>query len=193
MKKIAIVIMALMLAFPLSAQFEKHEISASYGVVTLDQVVDIFEDILISIFTLGNFEKDDYSYTGALFLTYRYSANYRWDIGVTAGLDRVEGNLIWADQLAGTFRESHNTIALETHLRWVRKSFIELYSGIGVGYTFTNNYAELLTGEQESINSGHVTGQLNVLGIRLGKKIGLYTEFGFGYKGLLNFGASVKF
>lgn len=193
MKKLVLLILPLLFTAQLQAQFEKHEISASYGMVTVDQIVDIFEDILVTIFTLGNFEKSDYNYSGALFLTYKYGASYRWDIGLTAGIDRVQTDLMWDDELQGYFKENHTTLAAETDYRWVKKNFIELYTGIGVGYTFTNNYAELLNGDTENVNSGHVTGQLNLLGIRIGKKIGLYTEIGFGYKGILNFGASFKF
>ncbi len=193
MKKIIILILFAVLAFPINAQFEKHEISGSYGLVTVDQIGDIIAEVLVSIFTLGNFETADQNYTGAMYLTYNYAASYRWDIGVVAGIDMSNGNLMWDDELEGTFMKNHTTLAVETNFRWVKKSFVELYTGIGVGYTFTKNTAEMLNGDSESINSGHVTGQLNALGIRVGKKFGVHTELGFGYQGILNFGFSYKF
>lgn len=193
MKKLVLLLLLAIFILPVNAQFEKHEISASYGLVTTDQIVDLIEDVIISIFTLGNFEKDDYSYSGALFLTYKYGITYRLEIGGTLGMDRVQGNLLWNDELQGNFRESHTTLALELTYRWVKQDFINLYSGFGSGYTFTNNYAELLTGETETINTGHPAIQMNLLGLRLGKKIAVFTELGFGYKGIINFGASFKF
>lgn len=193
MKKITFILLAIMLAFPLHAQFEKHEISASYGMVTVDQVADFFEQILVSIFTLGHYNTENYSYSGAIFMTYRYGVSHRWDVGLSAGIDRVQADLMWDDEIQGFFKKNHTTFAAETDIRWIKKSFVELYTGIGLGYTFTNNSAELLNGDSEIVNTGHVTGQLDILGIRLGKKIGFYTEFGFGYKGILNFGASYKF
>jgi hypothetical protein len=193
MKKITFIILTLMFAIPLNAQFDKHEISASYGMVTANQIADIFEDLLVSIFTLGHFEKSDYSYTGAIFLTYKNGVSNRWNLGFTAGIDKVQANLMWDDELQGYFKENHTTIAAETDFRWVKRPFFELYSGLGLGYTFTTNYADLLNGGSERVSSGNVAVQINPLGIRLGKKIGFYTEFGFGYKGILNFGASVKF
>lgn len=193
MKKIVVLIIIAALAFPADAQFEKHEISASYGLVTVDQVADIFAQVLISLFTLGNLEMDDHQYSGAWFLSYKYGVTYRMDLGVTAGLDRVKGNLWWDDELEGTFRQSHYTMAAEMTYRWIKKDLVNMYSGIGIGYTFTNSYADLLNGESEDINSGHVTGQLNLIGLRVGKKFGVFTEFGFGYKGIINLGASYKF
>ena len=193
MKKIALLFLAVAFAFPLEAQFEEHEISASYGLVTAYQIADIFADILVSIFTLGNFEMSDHSYTGAIFLTYKYAASHRLNIGCTAGIDRMQGNLMWDDELQGYFNKNHTTLAAETDFRWVKKPFFELYTGMGIGYTFSTNLADLLNGDSEKINSGHVAVQLNPIGFRLGKKLGFYTEFGFGYKGILNFGASLQF
>ena len=87
MKKILILIITVILSFPLNAQSEKHEISASYGLITLDQAAGIFGDVFITILTLGYFEKGDYDYSGALFLTYKYAIADRLNIGLTTGLD----------------------------------------------------------------------------------------------------------
>jgi len=193
MKKILILLLALVLSFPLNAQSEKHEISASYGLITTDQIVDIFEDIFVTIFSLGYFEKGDYNYTGALFLTYNYIGMQRLSLGITAGLDRVQGSLLVNDLEEGLFNESHYTLAAEMDFIWINRNFIEVYSGLGLGYTFTENHADMYDGAYESVTSSHPTFQLDVLGIRLGRKLGVYSELGFGYKGILNFGASYKF
>lgn len=193
MKKIFVLLLIAALAFPARAQFEQHEISASYGMVTVDQVADIIAGLLLSVFTLGNFEMDNHDYSGAWFLTYKYGVTYRLDLGLTAGLDRVKGDLLWNDEIEGSFRQGHYTVAAEMTYRWVKKDLLNLYSGIGLGYTLTNSYADFINGDTESVNTGHVTGQMNLMGLRIGKKFGVFSEFGFGYKGLLNFGASYRF
>lgn len=193
MKKIVVLIIVAALAMPAKAQFEKHEISASYGMVTVDQIADIFAQVLVVVLTLGNFEMDNQDYSGAWFLTYKYGVSYRLDLGLTAGLDRVKGNLLWDDELQGTFRQGHYTTAAEMTYRWVKKDLFTLYSGLGLGYTFTSIITDPIAGESEKTNSGHATGQMNLLGLRIGKKFGVFTEFGFGYKGIINLGASYKF
>ena len=76
------VIILTLAAFILSTagfgQTRQHDFSLSYGVLSTDQVLDIFENLIMVVITLGNFYKDDMKYSGVPFLTYHYSGNSRF-------------------------------------------------------------------------------------------------------------------
>jgi hypothetical protein len=176
-----------------NAQYIRHDITVSYGIVTADQISDLLKDVLTTIFTFGTYEKDNYDYSGALFVTYKNAVNYRWHVGATLGMDNVSGDLFSNGNYNGTFSTKHRTLAAEADLRWVKRDHFQLYSGLGLGYTFTSEKGETTTGESENLRSGHSAVQVNALGIRAGNRLGALLEFGFGYKGILNFGLSYRF
>lgn len=65
-----------------------------------------------------------------------------------------------------------------------------MYSGAGLGYSVIN---ESYKGTTESgSTSGLLNFQLNLAGIRVGKTVALKMEFGFGYKGVINGGLSIR-
>lgn len=193
-KTVSIILLAAFLQ-PVIGQDKKHDLSLSYGIVTTDQVVDIFETILTAAFSFGNYTKKNLEYTGAKFITYKYGVTKRLKAGATFGIDGVKGDLYNAntEDFFGTFSTNHYTIAAEADLRYINTNWFEMYSGLGLGYTFTRQYGEDNTGVSDVTNSRHVAFQLNLAGFRFGKNFGAYLETGFGYKGILNFGLSYRF
>lgn len=67
-----------------------------------------------------------------------------------------------------------------------------MYSGFAIGVTYAIlkiNYSD----QTDVVTTGWTLGmQLNFIGIRIGKDIGGFAEFGFGSQGLVNFGISAK-
>ena len=65
-----------------------------------------------------------------------------------------------------------------------------MYSGLGVGVTagkeeFTAETAGLNSDSRTMILPGY---QINLAGVRFGKRLGVYLELGYGYKGIMNIG-----
>jgi hypothetical protein len=194
MKKLVIILLLSSGVVTTNAQYVHHDLSGSYGFVTTDQIVDVFKDVLTAVFSFGNYQKEDYNYSGALFLTYKNAVTYKTHIGATIGIDNVTGDLTNNNIKYGDFRTNHTTMAIEGDIRWVKKNAFQLYSGIGLGYTFTSETGEIsATGDTDTNKSGHVAFQINPLGMRMGKRLGAFAEIGFGYKGIANFGLSYQF
>ena len=194
MKRTCILLLMAFLQSPAQGQFVHHDLSASYGIVTSYQIMDVIEDVLVATFSFGNYEKEDYNYSGALFATYKYAPSFRVNTGLTFGVDRVRGDLIHNDIKYGDFSESHVTLAAEADYRWVKQEMVQLYTGLGLGYTFnreTGTYND--TGETDVNSSGNFAFQITPVGLRVGRQLGFFTELGFGYKGILNFGLSYRF
>ncbi|MCF8347140.1 MAG: hypothetical protein K9G38_08005 [Bacteroidales bacterium] len=175
-------------------QYLHHDITGSYGFVTTDQVADVLKDVLTTVFSFGTYEKENYDYSGALFLTYKRPVTYRLHMGGTVGIDNVSGDLLSNGTAYGTFHTRHTTFAGEADLRWVKRNRLQMYSGLGLGYTFTAEEGFVSgSGESDINRSGHLAIQVTAIGLRIGRKFGGFMEAGFGYKGLLNFGLSYQF
>lgn len=194
MKKLIIFLFLSICTINVEGQVQRHDIMGSYGIVTTDQVVDLLADLLVTLFSFGEYSKDNYAYSGALFLTYKNSVTHRLNIGATIGLDRVNGDLINDQIKYGEFSTTHVTVAGEADLRWVKKDFFEMYTGLGLGYTFSEDKGSIsATNETDILNTGHANLQFDLLGLRVGRNFGGFIETGFGYKGILNFGISYQF
>lgn len=181
-----------LLCAPLDAQKRRHDVSISYGVVTLDQVSDVLEDILTIVITLGTYSKQKMDFSGAPFLSYHFAPGGRFGFGLAAGTYRTTGGLESMDTPVGTFKETNTIAAVEMDYRWVYKPSFQLYSGLGAGLRFRKG--EYHVGDElETTNNTLGTIHVNALGLRFGKQVGLFFELGFGYKGVFNGGLSAQF
>jgi hypothetical protein len=172
-------------------QTRKNDLSASYGVLSIDQLSDILGDVLTAVITLGTFGKTDIKYTGVPFLTYHYSANSRFGFGGAVGGYSSSGILQTGGSDVGTFRERNYVGAVELDYHWVMREGLQLYSGGGFGIRYRRGTYQ--TTESETTNKVTPTFHLNVLGIRIGKTVGFFAEFGVGYKGMLLAGINAQF
>ncbi len=173
--------------------YDHHDIQISYGMFTPDQFMNVSSAMLDEQYPEKRYVRDNYSGTGALFLTYRHiGKNENWLWGVTAGASATTSEIYNVGQLAGELKRNFITLAFEGEYRYRNQGIVQLYSGIGLGYTYGT---ETLTTPEQLKYTGNVSGvayQVNIVGIRLGTKVAGFAEFGFGYKGIVNFGLSVQ-
>lgn len=175
-------------------QTRKHDISLSYGVLSIDQLTDILTDVLTIVVTFGLFSKDTIKYTGVPFLTYHYSSNSRFGFGFAVGGYSSRGELYVtgvADPV-GNFKERNYIGAAELDCRWIMREGFQLYSGAGFGVRFrrgTYNDAD----DTDKVSKVLPTFHLNAIGLRVGGKVGFFAELGAGYKGVLCAGINAQF
>jgi len=172
-------------------QTRRHDITASYGIGSGDQLLDSFADILTVVLTLGTYAKDITNSTGVPFLTYHYSANSRFGFGAAVGGFTTSGSLAILDEPAGTYKESSTIVAAEIDYRWIMKKSFQLYSGVGVGVRLRKG--TYVTSETETDNQVLPTFHLNLIGLRFGRKVGVFFEAGAGYKGVFSGGLNAQF
>jgi hypothetical protein len=174
------------------AQSRRHDLSASFGIVTLDQVSDILEDVVNIVISLGTYSKSNMEFSGAPFLTYHFSPQGRLGFGLALGTYSTEGDLQSGIGEPGTFKERNSIGALEVDYRWILRRSFQLYSGVGLGLRLRHGtYAT--EGSTETLNKTLPTFHLNVLGFRFGGTIGFFGELGMGYKGMLSLGLNAQF
>ena len=178
--------------------FLKNDISVGYGIGTSNEILDLAEDTFSSLFTLGNYWVDR-DYTGGFFLSYKRQVSKRIKVG---------GSFVYEYSSGTTFRKEDNTfketgevsannytIAAEGNYLYLNHTKFQLYSGIGAGVSFAKEkYSpnEPSSGSDDDSLS-HFNFHLNAIGLRYGNKLGVFAEAGFGYKGIINMGASYRF
>lgn len=176
------------------AQERTHDVSFQFGFLSTDQLTDIFEDIVLIVITLGNFYKNDMTFSGLPFLTYHYSANSRFGFGGTVGYYSSAGNLVQegGSVVVGDFRERNYIAAAELDYHWVMRPGFQLYSGAGFGVRIRRGtYTD--ADETDTVAKALPAFHLNALGLRIGKKVGFFAELGVGYKGILAAGVNAQF
>jgi len=185
-------------AFGVQAQsymrsYDHHDFQIGYGMFTPDQFFDVNTSMLDEQFPEKRYVRDNYSGTGALFLTYRHiGKNENWLWGVTAGASANTSKIYNVGQYAGELKRTFISAAIEGEYRYRNQGVVQLYSGLGLGYTYGT---ETLTTPEQIATTGNISNiayQVNVIGVRLGTKYAGFAEFGFGYKGIVNIGFSMQ-
>ncbi|GAA4279376.1 outer membrane beta-barrel protein [Aquimarina mytili] len=170
-----------------------NEVNIGYGLGTSTTAINAFGAALFS----GDDNVNTNS-SGAFYISYKIAVSKRFRLGALFIREKVESEEI--ERPENTISEQitvrANTFALEFDYRYVFKEKLQLYSGIGVGYTFGEQDLIRKPGvgqRSESENVNHFNCQFNFFGIRYGKSFGIFAEFGYGYKGIFNAGVSFQF
>jgi hypothetical protein len=202
MKKVFLFFAVLIFSASLSAQsyyrsYDHHDISVSYGMFLPDQFNNLNSSMLNDLYPEQRYVGDEYSSPGAVFITYRHMFKnelFLW--GITAGLSSSSSQVYNVGQYEGELKRQYYTLALEWEYRYVNQGIIQVYSGLGLGFTYgTEELTPPSTEEGATSTTGDISSvgyQVNAVGIRIGKKFGGYAEFGYGYKGIFNVGLSVQ-
>ena len=181
---------------PLLAQ-EKgtSEIKAGYGYATSTQLVDDISEIFGTIFTLGNITYENEKSSGALYMGYNYAVGEKFLLGGFFAFEQITTDVKSGDDLIGKNTGKFYTIAIESKYCYVSTEKVQLYSGLGLGYSFGNlqfdssSSSESSTDDKANIFNFQITG----IGFRYGSSFGAFAEAGFGYKGIINAGISYQF
>ena len=173
-----------------------HDIMASYGLPATDMFVDINSTMLDEKFTDRRYIRDNYRGSGVVSVSYRrVSKNELMLWGIYAAYNQTTGDIYNVGQYEGKLKRKFLTIAVEGQYRYQNLNKIQLYSGLGIGYSFGSETLNPLSGSGNPSISGNINRiawQINAIGIRIGNSIAGFVEFGYGYKGIVNVGLSIQ-
>ena len=201
MKRILILLSIGFVSVQLFAQdyyrsYDHHDIMIGYGQFIPDQFKSVNTSMLDELYPAKRYVRDNYSSIGAIFFTYRHvfqNELFLW--GITAGYSSSKSEIYNVGQFEGDLVRQFYTFAIEWQYRYINQGPVQVYSGLGLGFTYAT---EELTPPPESSklsstgNISNIAYQINVAGVRLGKKYAGFVELGYGYKGLINLGFSVQ-
>lgn len=193
MKKVYFLGICLLISGYLNAQNSKHEISGGVGIGTSIELVDIFSDLFSSALTAGGYSADNSSYSGGIYLGYKYLVQPKIGIGGSLIYEHSSSDIFVNQVRDGKEKTNYYTIAAEADYRYINKTNFTIYSGLGIGYTVFSEKYTPDSGEETNSDTGNINFQVTAIGAKFGNKIGGYAEAGFGYKGILAIGAFVRF
>ena len=169
-------------------KFKKHDITAGVGLVNDVQFLYKFN-------RLGGLYVPNSDWLHSIadgvftpFVTYKYWFNKRFALGVSflLNLDSVRVVDYIAYRNSKNYSRIQPTIAMEYVFNYVYRPIWQLYTSLGLGTTITKIHQSKLS------NSIDFNMHFSPLGLRVGKDVGGFIELGFGYKGFLNAGISVR-
>jgi hypothetical protein len=133
----------------------------------------------------------------AVFITARYFIYNRLAVGACGGTSTIKS--IQDDPYNASninrYTVDNRTAAVELYYIYLFRKYLEVYTFAGVGPGFKSTTIANTTGSISSAvttSSDGLRAQYTPIAVRVGGRIGGYVELGYGYKGILNFGLSVK-
>ncbi|MBC8320455.1 MAG: hypothetical protein H8E34_07020 [Bacteroidetes bacterium] len=173
-----------------------HDIMASYGLPATDLFVDINSTMLNEKFPDRRYVRDNYRGSGVVSVSYRrVSKNELMLWGISAAYCQTTGDIYNVGHYEGELNRRFITIAVDGQYRYQNMNKIQLYSGLGIGYSFGSETLNPLSNSGSPSVSGsinRIAWQINAIGVRIGDSIAGTVEFGYGYKGIVNVGLSIQ-
>ncbi len=172
----------------------KHDIQLGAGLwaseyAALEGYINLFT-VLFLRETVSPFERSN-----GLYGTYRYRISRRISAGLTAGatLLNTEEPVFGYSGTTGDYRYISALLAVEGQFHYIDRPEWSFYgiAGAGLGSTFERN-SGTTAGPVEKTRYPLVTIQVTPIGVRYGKTAGIFAELGYGYRGILNAGISIR-
>jgi len=173
-----------------------HDLMINYGMATPDLFNKTSSSMLDEKFPDERYIRDNYSGSGIFGLSYRnVLQNEMILLGISANYNKTKCEIYNVGQYEGVLNRTFFTVAVDVQYRYQNMQKVQIYSGVGIGYTFGNETFTPESIHQNQNNTGTINSfawQINAIGIRVGKAFGGFVEFGYGYKGIVNFGLSFQ-
>jgi len=182
----------LFLGFTCQAQPDTNrEIQIGYSPWARERFVN---DALRLLFfrTLNTTPSRKMDFSDSFSVSYRYQLRSKFSIGLTGAVTAGESYRQYLFESPSNYQDRSVLIAFETKFIYMNKSRLSMYSLAGLG-SMLRYEKDLEKPETRTRTLLRPTGQLTPFGIRYGKNTGAFAELGWGYKGILNLGVSVKF
>lgn len=188
------------LFIPVQAQDEmetRHEIGITYGAVPNSVWLDIYTDLIGTIF--GE-TYDNNRYYGPIGLEYYYHTNPLIGVGAVAVFTTNNENAFENNIKTSHHTKTYFTFMPSVKFNWLRKKHWGMYSKLAAGATYTHfNFEDCdengkKTGEKTTATDLMFNFQASLIGVEAGNQhVRGFAEFGVGEQGIALVGLRYKF
>jgi len=188
------------LFIPVQAQDEmetRHEIGITYGAVPNSVWLDIYTDLIGTIF--GE-TYDNNKYYGPIGLEYYYHTNPLIGVGAVAVFTTNNENAFENNIKTSHHTKTYFTFMPSVKFNWLRKKHWGMYSKLAAGATYTHfNFEDCdengkKTGEKTTATDLMFNFQASLIGVEAGNQhVRGFAEFGVGEQGIALVGLRYKF
>lgn len=199
-KNIVIIILVALSSSSIAQSYDRsylrNEIKFGYGLVSTDLMQKFTSPNLDSLYPDKRYVRDNFKGSGIISISYnRISGNELFLIGASISYNNSKSRIYHLGNDVGELQRNYLTAAVELNYRYQNLNKVQIYSGLGIGYKFGTeklvpSSETGLDSSKSSINS--VAWHINAIGIRVGSRLGAFFELGYGYKGIINAGASFQ-
>lgn len=143
------------------------------------------------------YDEGDPVSAGTFFLGYNRQVTRVVSIGIVfsymQATNTLNGNYSYYDSISSTGTTSDNLLSGITRVNftYITKPFLKIYSGAAIGVTIDLNKTTI-DGSEFTDRKIMPAGQLTLFGIRAGKALGGFLEFGVGTNGIITAGISYQ-
>lgn len=170
----------------------RNEFSIATGGLTTAQAFNILNDFITVFSTLGNYSKKEYDNT-TLLISYRHLLeNNNLEIGIDISYESFASHIVSKNKKIGTLKTYFITLAAEASYYWINSDYIQIYSAAGLGIMVIDYQSRgpFTVDVEQPLFPGI---NVSVVGFKIGYKLYLLGEIGFGYRGLVTIGAAYQF
>jgi hypothetical protein len=174
----------------------KNEFRVGYGMLTgvemANAIFSIWPAIGYNAILRDTIADYSPSFYGAGGLEYSRHLKPWVSIGISATINPINTYLKSIRGYEYTWTYYLLSVMPRVDFYYLNKGVVSLYSGLQVGASFI--FWNDKTGNTNYYDFGVTPAfHVNAFGIRIGKEIGGYMEWGYGFRGIVNFGVSAKF
>jgi hypothetical protein len=167
----------------------RNEIQIGAGIYANEHVVmDKLENFVRSLF--GSDPKSIEPKTIAN-LSYYYRIKPKIALGMGIGYNSAQNAGIHKQNTKPGYQTKMAVMAFEMKVFHKERGNISIYSAAGFGNFYRQD--QLTSYPDEVYSDTAITFQATPIGIRFGKKVGVFAEMGYGYKGIVNLGLTGRF
>ncbi len=171
------------------------DIRLGYGLVPVQNLQESFSSSLVPDLTNAAYTDVKKKGSGMFSASLQYQTKGRFGVGVDVVYGKTNTEFVYSNTSTNTVTSSWFTVMAKGTFLYYRDALnvpnIELYGAAAVGSSFSDANSTVGNTARNK-NSSYLAYQFTPLGIRTGQKIGFWAELGYGFKGLLNAGISVR-
>ena len=174
----------------------RHEIGITFGTVPNSVWIDIYTDVIETMFGESH---DNNKYYGPFGLEYYYHTSPLMGLGAVAVFTTNNEDAFFESSKVSHHTKSYFSFMPSVKLNWLRKNKWGMYSKLAVGATYTHfsfdDYENnKKTGEKNTVNDLFLNFQASLIGVEVGNQhVRGFVEFGVGEQGIALAGVRYKF
>lgn len=171
----------------------KHEVGISFGGGSNSQWIDVFEDLIVTMFDNS---LSDRSFTGPFSAEYFYHVKNWFGVGGIFVYGHSSQDIQEKSMNIGEVSNNYITLMPAAKFDWLRKKHFGMYSKLGIGATYRNENIEYKNSDHDDYSESelHVNWQISLLGIEAGSPtLRGFVELGTGEQGIALIGLRYKF
>ena len=185
--------------------FPRHEITVNYGTPTILELTTTLGKPMMTGAAEG--KSANHMFTGAAGIGYQFSPHPLFSIGIAGGISHAAADIVLTSDLpqlkANTklYNSALTTYTAQVHAQWtyLENGMLSISCGLYAGAAYMDETVKKYLDSPEMYNvvkypkdRMKFAYHLTAIKARYGEVFGIFGELGFGYRGLVNIGLSVR-